>query len=167
MNRLKNILRELLYVIILLPSTFLHELAHASFALLTGSKVHSFSLIPKFNGTGHINMGEVVSIPSFEGAKIFIALAPFFWLFAFFYYAEYLNLLIFTFNDNINITINISVLLVENNYLNGIVLFYLFNAGWPSPTDYQVARDGVWSITGLIIVTIFFIVLIKYLNNLV
>ena len=74
--RTRVVLRALLFF----PSTFFHELSHLIVALLTGSKILSFSLIPRIEWendkpTG-VTFGYVRYVPLLPIAKIPVSFAP-------------------------------------------------------------------------------------------
>jgi hypothetical protein len=61
-----------LYVIIMLPGTMAHELSHAVVALLMGSRVTKFSVIPSGDTLGHVEY-TAPKIPLIGNAAISIA----------------------------------------------------------------------------------------------
>jgi hypothetical protein len=61
-----------LYVILMLPGTITHELSHAVVALLMGSRITEFSVIPSGDTLGHVEY-TVPKIPLIGNAAISIA----------------------------------------------------------------------------------------------
>lgn len=107
--------------IIILPATFLHELAHALITIIFFGKVYSFSLSPKIKGNFD-QYGEVVSSVPIKVFYLPIALAPLVW-WAFLYF----------------ILTDTAIKVMIPAPLNWYLYFILAYAGKPSTVDVRVA----------------------------
>lgn len=141
--------------ILFLPGTFLHELSHYLVAVLTGSTVVAFSLIPKVefsqNGTYRVTYGSVQSVAKIKAAYILIGLSPLLLLIPIYYILDYLNF--FIYHDGYY-NINFNEALTLKNILWDILIIQLLSGCLPSSQDIKVVLSGIFSISGVVIITL-------------
>lgn len=129
----------ILDILFRLPSTFLHELAHFIIALLTFSDVKGFSLIPRIENK-RIVLGRVSVSPRYKVALTFVGFAP-------------------LLNAVIAFAIYYYDVIVVNRIFTFILQFYLLLGSIPSWQDIKVAIEGLFSISGIILIFSILIIL--------
>ncbi|ARU31417.1 hypothetical protein CAP31_06815 [Sulfuriferula sp. AH1] len=133
--------RTVIYSILSLPGTFLHELLHLVVGGLTNAQPVSFSLLPKQDGNGRLIMGSV----RFANVRWYNALptavAPLLGLY---------------------VTLLVAVYRVDSGYqfkTGDIAIWCLlapqFSSMWPSLTDWQVSFRS-WPIYLVIVALLLF-----------
>lgn len=126
----------------LLPGTFLHELAHATMAMIFG-KIESFSLWPSISGN-QIVFGSVQAKTRYDILLLPIALAPLMW-----WIVLYHTLIAFDIFDTTSFEFDATVLLSPHGILVCFVGWQLLWAGKLSLQDIRVAISAIISISGL------------------
>ncbi|WP_457641807.1 hypothetical protein [Persephonella sp.] len=127
-------MKLILNILLLFPATFLHELSHILIAFLTFSRVYGISLIPKIE-KNRIVLGNVKVVPVFKGVLIFIGLAP----------LGLLYIAYFILSNRI---------IIINEWFTYILVFYLILGSKPSKQDLKSALNGLFSISGVIMLFI-------------
>lgn len=134
----------ILISILRLPATILHELTHLVMAILTFSSITGFSLIPKIQ-KNRVVLGNVSVIPKFRGALILIGLSPLILLIIAFFIYKY-------------------QIIIWNDWITYLILLYLVIGGIPSTQDLKSVSDGLFSISGIMLL-IFITILIKIIRG--
>lgn len=147
MRQFFNIIKLYLSAIFEIVGTYLHETAHFLVALLTFSKITSFSYFPSYSfKTRNFTYGSVGYIPRFKAAKIFIGLAPLLvWLLPYYYLPDGIILLNESFFGS-----NWWWFFDASNWWWFVVLLIAYQGGIPSRVDIQNVLDGMFSVSGII-----------------
>lgn len=127
----KTVLRNSKLFIILfeLPGTFIHELSHASIVVLTGGKIESFTILPKFEKT-RIVLGSVRHYSN-KNAIPFISIAPFF--------LNSIFLFIFTYFINKEYLYNLNIFYSVENFIFSYIRGIIITSSLLSSTDMKNA----------------------------
>ncbi len=138
---------------LLLPATFLHELMHLLGALITGSKIKSFNILPKIEkdqqGYYHFIYGKVQFYPRILGLSFIAGLAPMvLWVILFLFLIKMGIIIIYSNGFGI-----VTEDLFTKEYIwIWIISLELFFGGFPSITDIAVSLRGLLSISGFILI---------------
>lgn len=126
------------YYIMFFPAIVLHELAHATVAVLTGSKIVGFSFFPVANNKSVV-FASVSVAPRNKVAAILIALAPFsLWglalyiMFLYGFVAKSGNHYIFHYQEMLQL----------NKLHASYAVWQLYTGGFPSTHDVKVAAKS-------------------------
>ena len=156
MKKFTFLMRFLTKSILLLPGTFAHELMHLLVATITGSRITSFSLIPKLtimkNGKYNAEFGSVGFRPKIKAFNFLVGLAP---------------LLLWAVIGGVLYKVNIlsyseeQGVMIDFNKFFDIASFWIWvliiELGWgslPSSVDIKTSLKGFFSISGLILIGI-------------
>ena len=152
MKKLRFILKFWTKSILLLPGTFAHELMHLIVALLTGSKITSFSLIPKLtlleNGRYNAEFGSVGFIPRIQAFNILVGMAP---LLLWGVVALILYKINILQHYGEGATIDLQRLF---SFSSIWIWFMIIQLGWggvPSVVDFKTSTKGFFSFSGLLL----------------
>jgi len=137
----------------LLPGTAAHELTHLIVAILTGSKITSFSLMPKLtlleNGKYHAEFGSVGFRPRIQAFNFLIGMAPLL-LWGIILLVLYRTGILQHYGEGA--TIDTQRLF---SFSSIWVWFMILQLGWggvPSVVDVKTSIKGFLSLSGLILI---------------
>lgn len=150
--KIKILIKILFIYLFYLPGLILHEGSHVLAALLTFSSIKEIKLFPsvKFenNGAYTVTYGYVSSAVRFKASFMLIGIAPLFlWL---------IPISIVLTGGWINIdTMKISwdATLQKDNLPFVYLFLQIFWAGSPSSQDWKVFFEGLFSVSGFILIT--------------
>ena len=149
MNRFKKRVKDILFIIFVLPGTLLHELLHAFGTFISGGNIKSFSLWPHFNEDGSITLGAVVSAHRYKWAFVITSIAPLFsWVLLYFFVTRFV-LPVFDFS-NFELFQFLKMFFSMDMLLYLYISYLLFMAGILSRQDIKVFFWGLFSISGMI-----------------
>lgn len=153
MKKLGFILKFWTKSILFLPGTFAHELMHFIVAILTGSKITSFSLTPKLtlleNGRYNAEFGSVGFIPRIQAFNFLIGMAPL---------LLWGVILLVLYKTNIlqhygeGATIDLERLFSFSSIWIWLMIIQLGWGGVPSVVDLKTSVRGFFSFSGLVLI---------------
>jgi hypothetical protein len=143
-------------IIIYLPATFLHELAHYITALFLG-KPGEFTILPRIQGDTVV-LGKVTANVKYKVLSVFISAAPLIWWVVFGLILKKLEM--FKISQRAPfVHVNVSSNTFKWFSVHGIFYLWLFIqlllAGRLSVQDIKTLAGGVFSISGIVTISFF------------
>jgi len=138
--------------ILLLPGTFAHELMHLIIAVMTGSKITSFSLIPKLtlleNGRYNAEFGAVSFRPKIQAFNVLVGMAPLL-LWGVVALVLYKAGILKHYGEGA--TLDIQKLFSASSFWIWFMIIQLGWGGVPSVTDFKTSAKGFFSFSGVVL----------------
>lgn len=149
---------------IMLPGTFLHELAHLFGALLFAKKITGFTIIPDLDNNA---AGGVSYIPRYGAGTIIINAMPKIWWLVLFQASVWYGLISFSGLDgSVEFTLHTQAIDFSHG-ASYIFLYFAIQLTWAgglSFTDWSNIIGGLFTVTGSLFITAIFLVY-KYLSE--
>jgi len=130
----------------------LHELAHWLACKLVGAQVTSFNLIPRIQ-KGYIVYGSVQSRVTYRAMFIPIALAPLLWWIVLYYFLQYMQVLTIVWDaEQLALSFAYQQFQDWQTWWILYISLQLLWAGRPSDQDFAVFWQGVFSMSGVLMI---------------